>query len=119
MYRPVSGSWPDFLRAEGDVNLVGLLSVGVPGTLKAWSRAVARFGRLDLETVMQPAIRHAERGFRATPYLVAAGTETAPDLARFPGPARTVLPRGVPIKAGHPLTMPEDPRTPRPIAAQR
>jgi gamma-glutamyltranspeptidase/glutathione hydrolase len=118
MYRPVSDTWPDYLRAEGDVNLVGLLSVGVPGTLKAWSRAVARFGRLDLETVMQPAIRHAERGFRATPYLVAAVTETAPDLARFPETARTFLPGGVPIKAGDLLTMPEYAATLRLIAAK-
>src|SRR5260370_20289233 len=118
MYRPVSGSWPDFLRAEGDVNLVGLLSVGVPGTVKAWSQAVARFGRLDLETVMQPAIRHAERGFRATPYLVAAVTETAPDLARFPETARTFLPGGVPIKAGDLITMPEYAATLRLIAAK-
>ena len=118
MYRPVSDTWPDYLRAEGDVNLVGLLSVGVPGTLKAWSQAVARFGRLDLETVMQPAIRHAERGFRATPYLVAAVTETAPDLARFPETARTFLPGGAPIKAGDLVTMPEYAATLRLIVAK-
>ena len=84
MFTPVCDTWPDYLRAEGDVNLVGVLSAGVPGTLKAWAEAVARFGRLDLETVMQPAIRHAERGFRATPYLAEAVKESAPDLARFP-----------------------------------
>jgi gamma-glutamyltranspeptidase/glutathione hydrolase len=118
MYRPVSDAWPDYLRAEGDVNLVGLLSVGVPGTLKAWAEAIARFGRLDLETVMQPAIRHAERGFRATPYLVEAVTETAPDLARFPESARTFLPGGAPIKAGDLVAMPEYAATLRLIAAK-
>ena len=118
MYRPVSDAWPDYLRAEGDVNLVGLLSVGVPGTLKAWAEAIARFGRLDLETVMQPAIRHAERGFRATPYLVEAVTETAPDLARFPESARTFLPGGAPIKAGDLVVMPEYAATLRLIAAK-
>jgi len=79
---------------------------------------VARFGRLDLETVMQPAIRHAERGFRATPYLVDAVRETAPDLARFPETARTFLPGGAPIKAGDLITMPEYAATLRLIAGK-
>ena len=118
MYVPVSDTWPDYLRVQGDLNLVGLLSVGVPGTLKAWAEAVARFGRLDLETVMQPAIRHAERGFRATPYLVEAVKESAPDLARFPETARTFLPGGAPIKAGDLIAMPEYAATLRLIAAK-
>jgi gamma-glutamyltranspeptidase/glutathione hydrolase len=118
MFTPVSDTWPDYLRAEGDVNLVGVLSAGVPGTLKAWAEVVARFGRLDLETVMQPAIRHAERGFRATPYLVEAVKETAPDLARFPDTARTFLPGGAPIKAGDLVAMPEYAATLRHIAAK-
>jgi len=79
---------------------------------------VARVGRLDLETVMQPAIRHAERGFRATPYLVEAVKETAPDLARFPDTARTFLPGGAPIKAGDVVAMPEYAATLRHIAAK-
>ncbi|HXA96982.1 MAG TPA: gamma-glutamyltransferase [Candidatus Dormibacteraeota bacterium] len=118
MFKPVSDTWPDYLRAEGDVNLVGLLSVGVPGTLKAWAEALARFGRLDLETVMQPAIRHAERGFRATPYLTAAATESAIDLARFPETARTFLPGGTPIKPGDLIAMPDYAATLRLIAAK-
>jgi gamma-glutamyltranspeptidase/glutathione hydrolase len=118
MFRPVSDTWPDYLRAEGDVNIIGLLSTGVPGTLKGWSEAITRFGRLDLETVIQPAIRHAERGFRATPYLVEAVKETAPELARFPETARTFLPGGAPIKAGDLITMAEYAATLRLIAAK-
>jgi len=118
MFTPVSDTWPDYLRAEGDVNLVGVLSAGVPGTLKGWAEVVARFGCLDLETVMQPAIRHAERGFRATPYLVEAVKTTAPDLARFPDTARTFLPGGAPIKAGDLVTMPDYAATLRHIAAK-
>ena len=118
MYVPVSDTWPDYLRVQRDLNLVGVLSVGVPGTLKAWAEAVARFGRLDLETVMQPAIRHAERGFRATPYLAEAVKESAPDLARFPETARTFLPGGAPIKAGDLIAMPEYAATLRLIAAK-
>jgi gamma-glutamyltranspeptidase/glutathione hydrolase len=44
LYRPLSDTWPDYLRAEGDANSVGVLSVGVPGTLKAWCEIVERFG---------------------------------------------------------------------------
>jgi gamma-glutamyltranspeptidase / glutathione hydrolase len=118
MYRPVSDTWPDYLRAEGDLNLLGLLSVGVPGTLKGWCEALARFGRLDLESVMQPAIRHAERGFRATPYLVEAVTETAVDLARFQETARTFLPGGALIKAGDLVVLGDYAATLRLIAAK-
>jgi gamma-glutamyltranspeptidase / glutathione hydrolase len=104
-YRPVSDTWPDYLRAEGDVNVIGPLAVGVPGTLKGWAEALGRFGRLDLETVMQPAIRHAERGFRATPYLVETVTETAADRTlprdRAHVPARRrALQGGGPRRAG-------------------
>lgn len=118
MYRPVSDTWPDYLRAEGDVNVIGPLAVGVPGTLKGWAEALGRFGRLDLETVMQPAIRHAERGFRATPYLVETVTETAADLARFPETARTFLPGGAPLKAGDLVVQGDYAATLRLIAAK-
>ena len=118
MYRPVADSGPDYLRAEGDVNLIGLLSVGVPGTLKGWCEALARFGRLDLETVMQPAIRHAERGFRATPYLAEAVRESAADLARFPDTARTFLPGGAPIEAGQLVVQGDYAATLRLVAAE-
>src|SRR6185436_16689154 len=47
MYVPVSDTWPNYLRVQGDVNLAGLLSVGVPGTMMDWAQAVARFGRLE------------------------------------------------------------------------
>jgi gamma-glutamyltranspeptidase/glutathione hydrolase len=100
MYRPVSDAWPDYLKVAGDVNTLGVLAVGVPGTLKSWSEALARFGRLDLPTVMAPAIRHAEQGFRATPYLVEAIRECAGDLARSQDAADVFLADGGPPRAG-------------------
>jgi gamma-glutamyltranspeptidase/glutathione hydrolase len=106
LYRPLSDTWPDYLRVEGDENVVGPLSVGVPGTLRSWCEALARFGRLDLSTVLQPAIRHAERGFRATGYLVETIAESAADLARFPETARTFLPGGQPPRAGDLVVQP-------------
>jgi gamma-glutamyltranspeptidase/glutathione hydrolase len=117
MYRPLSDEWPDYMKAEGEANTVGPLAVGVPGTLKGWCEALDRFGRLDLDAVLQPAIRHAERGFRATAYLVDAITETAADLARFPASARTFLPGGAPPRPGDVIRQPEYAATLRALAS--
>src|SRR5215831_5755599 len=75
-------------------------AVGVPGTLKGWCEALERFGRLDLPTVLRPAIRHAAHGFRATPYLCEAIQQCAADLSRFPDSAAVFLPGGAPPKPG-------------------
>ena len=39
------------------------VSVGVPGTLATWHRALKRFGTLSLAKALKPAIHVAERGF--------------------------------------------------------
>ena len=106
MYRPLSDTWPDYMRVEGDRNALGALSVGVPGTLKGWCEVLERFGRLDLPTVLQPAIRHAARGFRATPYLCEAIQQCAADLSRFPDSAAVFLPGGAPPKSGDLVVQP-------------
>jgi gamma-glutamyltranspeptidase / glutathione hydrolase len=100
MYRPLSDSWPDYLEVEGRENTLGLRAVGVPGTLAGWCEMLSRFGTLDLATVLEPAIRHAERGFRVTGYLSECIAETARDLARFPDSARVFLPGGAPLRQG-------------------
>ena len=100
MYRPVSDTWPDYMEAVDRENSVGVKSVGVPGNLAAWCQMLARFGTFDLATVMAPAIRHAEHGFRVTGYLAECLTEASPDLARFPASARVFLPGGTAATPG-------------------
>ncbi|HYH76330.1 MAG TPA: gamma-glutamyltransferase, partial [Arthrobacter sp.] len=39
------------------------LSVGVPGTPATWERALERWGTLDLDEALEPAIKVANRGF--------------------------------------------------------
>ena len=51
----------------GRKNAVGPTAVAAPGNLKGWCEALARFGTFPLADVMEPAIRHASRGFRVTP----------------------------------------------------
>src|SRR5881227_290015 len=45
------------------------LSVGVPGMLMTWQRAVSRWGSLKLADDLAPAEQVARRGFRVTPTL--------------------------------------------------
>ena len=116
MYRPVSDSWPDYMEAVGRENSVGPKSVGVPGNLAAWCEMLARFGTFDLATVMAPAIRHAEHGFRVTGYLAECLAEAAPDLASFPASARVFLPGGAPLRKGERLVQADYAATLRTIA---
>ena len=99
-YTPDPDAPAGTMNTTGRRNAVGPTAVGVPGTLKAWSETLARFGTCSLADVVQPAIRHAERGFRATPYLHECASETAADLARDEAIARLFLPGGAPIAAG-------------------
>jgi gamma-glutamyltranspeptidase/glutathione hydrolase len=103
MYTPVSNSWPDYLETVGRQNRVGYLAVAVPGALKSWCYLVARYGRLDLETVLQPAIRYAARGFPASQYLVDIIRNCQQDLARFPASRERFLPDGAPPRLGQKL----------------
>jgi gamma-glutamyltranspeptidase/glutathione hydrolase len=117
MYRTISDTWPDYMEAVDRENSVGLKSVGVPGNLAAWCEMLARFGTVDRATVMAPAIRHAEHGFRVTGYLAECLAEAAPDLARFPASARVFLPNGAPLQRGDRLVQADYAATLRAVAA--
>jgi gamma-glutamyltranspeptidase/glutathione hydrolase len=94
MYAPVSDTWPDYMLAEGRKNKIGYLAVGVPGALKGWCEVVSEFGRLDLETVLQPAIRYAERGFHPSQYLIDIIRENVNDLSKSSAAAEVLLADG-------------------------
>jgi gamma-glutamyltranspeptidase/glutathione hydrolase len=103
MYRPIPGLAPEVYDVEGRENLVGPKSVATPGSLRAWCLALSRFGTLSLADVMQPAIRHAERGFAVTPYLSDCIVGASPDLLQDPFTADRLLPDGVALKPGERL----------------
>lgn len=106
-YKPVSDTWPDYMDAEGRANAIGASSVAVPGALLGWCEALERFGKLDLDTVLQPAIRHAERGFAATKYLCSCTEVVASDLANDAAISAIFLPQGMPLKVGDRIRQPE------------
>ncbi|MFC3228981.1 gamma-glutamyltransferase family protein [Marinibaculum pumilum] len=73
-------------------------SVTVPGAIDAFDRLVRRHGRLDLGTVLQPAIRHAERG---VPVCHRSALDWAAFAPRLQGAGREhYLQAGAPYAAG-------------------
>lgn len=100
MYRPVPGAAPEVYDTEGRENLVGAKSVATPGSLRAWCQALERFGTLPLADVMQPAIRHAARGFAVTPYLADCIRDAAADLVEDEAAGALLVPGGLPLQAG-------------------
>jgi len=115
-YKPVSDTWPTYMETEAWANRVGPTAIAVPGNLKAWCEVAGRFGRLPLADLIQPAIRHAARGFRVTPYLATCIADTAFDLVRDDAIASVFLPGGTPLAAGDLLVQADYAETLRGIA---
>ena len=99
-YRSKPGSAHDVFDTVGDENLNGPKAVAVPGSLKAWCETLQRFGTMPLADVMAPAIKHASRGFAATPYLHECITDGAAEMLKDKPISAIYLPQGTPLKAG-------------------
>ena len=72
----------------------------MPGSLKAWCETLRRFGTMSLADVMQPAIKHAARGYAATPYLHECISDSAEEMRKDKPISAIYLPDGEPLKAG-------------------
>jgi gamma-glutamyltranspeptidase/glutathione hydrolase len=99
-YRSKPRSAHDVFDTVDDENLTGPKAVAVPGSLKAWCETQQRFGTMSLADVMQPAIRHASRGFAATPYLHECIVDAARELRKDKAISAIYLPNGTPLNAG-------------------
>lgn len=106
MFEPVSDEIATRLETRGRQNAVGPRATATAGSLLAWCRALERFGTFSFADVIEPAIRHAERGFAASPYLSECTAEVAADLALDPEISKVFLPNGAPIRAGARLVQP-------------
>jgi gamma-glutamyltranspeptidase/glutathione hydrolase len=95
------------------------ISVGVPGTLAAFSHALERWGTMSLAEVAAPGIDLAENGFRINAEMANAILDTSrgvPMTALQPETAAIFRPGGVPLKAGDVLVQKDLARTLRLIA---
>lgn len=115
---PDPAAGPGGMDTIGRKNAVGPTSVGVPGNLMGWCEALERFGTFSLADVTEPAIRHASRGFRVTPYLHECVADAAGDMAKDPSIAALYMPGGSPIAAGTRLVTGDYAETLREVARQ-
>src|SRR5712672_1673635 len=99
-YRSKPGSAHDVFDTVDDENLNGPKAEAVPGSLKAWCETQQRFGTMSLADVMQPAIKHASRGFAATPYLHECIVDSAREMLKDKAISAIYLPNGKPLNAG-------------------
>ena len=99
-YRSKPGSAHDVFDTVGDENLAGPKAVATPGSLKAWCETLRRFGTMSLADVMQPAIKHASRGFAATPYLHECIVDGSREMLKDKAISALYLPNGKPLNAG-------------------
>jgi gamma-glutamyltranspeptidase/glutathione hydrolase len=99
-YRSKPRAAPHVFDTVGDENLNGPKAVAVPGSLKAWCETQQRFGTMSLADVMQPAIKHASRGFAATPYLHECISDGAAEMLKDKAISAIYLPDGAPLNAG-------------------
>ncbi|MEZ5765957.1 MAG: gamma-glutamyltransferase [Xanthobacteraceae bacterium] len=115
-YRSRPGSAHDVFDTVDDENLNGPRAVATPGSLKAWCETLERFGTMSLADVMQPAIKHAARGFAATPYLHECIVDGASEMRKDKPISTIYLPDGEPLKAGARVVQSEYAETLRYIA---
>jgi len=106
-FTPDPEAAPGTMDALGRANAVGRTSVASAGNLMAWCEMAERFGTFPLADLTEPAIRHASRGFRASPYLSDCIGDCAADMLRDPEISRVFLPDGVPVKAGQRVSNPD------------
>ena len=117
-YTPDPKAAPGTMNTIGRKNAIGPTAVAAPGNLMGWCEALRRFGTFSLADVTEPAIRHASRGFRVTPYLHECVSDSAADMARDKEIARLYLPDGAPIPPGTRLVTGDYAETLRTIARE-
>src|SRR4029079_1132912 len=81
-------------RGLKSVPTTGPLSVSAPGCVDGWNELHKRFGKLPLEKILAPAIRHARDGFAVTQVIAGSWQGGANALRDESGFAETYLLNG-------------------------
>ena len=92
------------------------VSVGTPGTLATWQKALRRWGTTSLGEALRPATRLATRGFVVDTTFNEQTAENQTRFANFPATSKLFLPGGKPRPVGSVFRNPDLARTYRLIA---
>ena len=109
---PVTGEPYEFPTA-----VTSGLSVGVPGTLMTWQRALQRFGRFSLADDLAPAEHVASQGFKVSATLREEDRENAFRFDQFRSTRALFLPGGKLPAVGSRLRNPDLAKTYKQIGA--
>ncbi|RKQ51358.1 gamma-glutamyltranspeptidase/glutathione hydrolase [Roseivirga pacifica] len=72
----------------------GPLPVSVPGAVDGWFEMHGKFGSIEMQEILQPAIDYANNGFPVSELIAWYMEQGAKNLARFPGFKETYMPNG-------------------------
>jgi gamma-glutamyltranspeptidase/glutathione hydrolase len=95
------------------------LSIGVPGMVATWSKAIAAYGKKSFGSDLKPAIAVAQHGFTITPDFVQEEQVALPDLQAFTSSRKLFLTAsGQPLPVGSTLKNPDLARTYQKLAKE-
>ncbi len=72
----------------------GPLPVSVPGAVDGWFEMHSKFGTMDMQEILQPAIDYANNGFPVSELIAYYMERGAQNLQRFPGFKEVYMPNG-------------------------
>lgn len=110
-------AWTPEYFGGGAVPSRGWNSVTVPGAVSAWTELHARFGRLPLARIFEPAIGYGRDGFLVSPTVSGQWAAQATELRTQPGFAEAFLPGGRAPAPGERFRLSEHAATLEKIAA--
>ena len=118
--RAPKGLTADLLIKQGlnEIPLTSPHAVTIPGAVDAWNKLNARFGKMPLSELLQPAIRFAEEGFPVTERVSTDWRRNEAKLKADANTARMWLKDGRPPQFGETFCEPEHAKVLREIAAK-
>jgi gamma-glutamyltranspeptidase/glutathione hydrolase len=87
-------------KVKNNANTDGYTSIAIPGTVAGLTTALEKWGTIDLDQAVAPAVKLAREGFLLSRTTALAMADKHALLSRFPNTAEVYLNNGSPLVAG-------------------